>query len=73
MTQHEITRSLPLLNAAGELTEPGYADAWPYRKDAEEFARHICDNRGSRYATSPAYLSQILSLIRSVRKICAPK
>lgn len=55
------------------LQKPGYADAWPYRKDAEEFARHICDNRGSRYATSPAYLSQILSLIRSVRKICAPK
>jgi hypothetical protein len=25
MTQHEITRSIPLLNAAGELTEPGYA------------------------------------------------
>ena len=25
MTQHEITRSIPLLNAAGDLTEPGYA------------------------------------------------
>ena len=25
MNQHEITRPIPLLNAAGDLTEPGYA------------------------------------------------
>ena len=25
MDQHEITREIPLLNARGELTEPGYA------------------------------------------------
>lgn len=25
MDQHEITREIPLLNADGELTEPGYA------------------------------------------------
>lgn len=53
------------------LQKPGYADAWPYRKDAEEFARRICDNRGCRYATSPIYLKQILSVIQTVRKICA--
>lgn len=52
------------------LQKPGYADAWPYRKDAEEFARRICDNRGSRYATSPNYLRQLLLLITSVRKLC---
>lgn len=55
------------------LQKPGYADAWPYRKDAEELARRICDNKGSRYATDPNYLRQILSLIKSVRKICASK
>lgn len=47
-----------------------YADAWPYRHDAEEFARRICDNRGGRYATSPNYLHMMLSLIKSVRQIC---
>lgn len=52
------------------LQKPGYADAWPYRKDAEEFARRICDYKGSRYATSPDYLRMMLSLIKSVRKIC---
>lgn len=43
------------------LQKPGYADAWPYRKDAEQFARRICNTRGCRYATSPIYLKQILS------------
>ena len=52
------------------LQKPGFADAWPYRHDAEEFARRICDNRGSKYATSPDYLRQMLSLIVSVRKMC---
>ena len=52
------------------LQKPGFADAWPYRHDAEEFARRICDNKGSKYATSPDYLRQILLLIDSVRKIC---
>lgn len=52
------------------LQKPGFADAWPYRHDAEEFARRICDNRSSKYATSPDYLRQMLSLIASVRKMC---
>ena len=52
------------------LQKPGFADAWPFRHDAEEFARRICDNRGSKYATSPDYLRQMLSLIVSVRKMC---
>jgi len=52
------------------LQKPGYADAWPYRKDAEEFARRICDTKGSKYATSPDYFRLLLSLIKSVRKIC---
>ncbi|WP_028897830.1 glycoside hydrolase family 73 protein [Prevotella sp. HUN102] len=52
------------------LRKPGYADAWPYRRDAEEFARRICDSKGSRYATSPDYLRTLLSLIKSVRSIC---
>ena len=52
------------------LQKPGFADAWPYRHDAEEFARRICDNKGSKYATSPDYLRQILLLIDTVRKIC---
>lgn len=52
------------------LQKPGYADAWPYRKNAEEFARRICDNHGSRYATSPVYQQQLLLMIRNVRSIC---
>ena len=51
------------------LQKPGYVDAWPYRHDAEEFARRICDNKGSKYATSPDYLRQMLLLISSVRKL----
>lgn len=53
------------------LQKPGFADAWPFRRDAEEFARRICDARSSRYATSPDYLRMMLLLIKSVRQICA--
>ena len=52
------------------LRKPGYADAWPYRHDAEEFARRICDNKGSKYATSPVYQQQMLQMIKTVRSIC---
>ncbi len=52
------------------LQKPGYADAWPYRHDAEAFARKICDNAGCKYATDPNYLTTILSLIKTVRSIC---
>lgn len=52
------------------LQKNGYADAWPYRHNAAEFARRICDSKGCKYATSPTYLSQILSLITTVRSLC---
>ena len=39
------------------------------RHNAEEFARLICDNKGSKYATSPDYLRQMLLLISTVRKL----
>lgn len=51
------------------LQKPGYADAWPYRHDAEEFARRIADGEGCKYATDPFYASSISKLIRQVRKI----
>lgn len=38
------------------LKKPGYADAWPYRKDARQYVRKIVDNIGSKYATSPDYV-----------------
>lgn len=51
------------------LQKPGFSDAWPYRKNAEDFARRICDNKGSKYATSPDYLRQMLLLIANVREL----
>lgn len=48
---------------------PGYSDAWPYRKSATEYAKRICDNRGSKYATDPNYLKSMLSIIKDVQKI----
>ena len=50
--------------------KPGYADAWPYRKDAEVFAKKICDNVGCKYATAPTYLVNITSIIKTIRKCC---
>ena len=52
------------------LGKPGFADAWPYRKDAIEFARRICDGHGSRYATAPGYFAQMVGLIKLVNRIC---
>ena len=52
------------------LQKPGFADAWPYRHDAVEFTRRICDNRGSKYATSPQYFALLTSLIKTVLRIC---
>ena len=48
--------------------KPGYADAWPYRKDAEIFAERITDSKGCKYATDPAYLTTIRSISRTGRK-----
>lgn len=53
------------------LQKPGFADAWPYRHDAIEFARRICDGHGSRYATAPSYFAQLVSLIKTVRQLCS--
>lgn len=47
----------------------GYADAWPYRKDAREFARRIADNKGCKYATSPNYAAIMSAMIMSVERI----
>ncbi len=55
------------------LQKPGFADAWPHRHNPTEFAQRICDAQGARYATSPTYLTQLLILIQTVRKICAQK
>ena len=52
------------------LQKPCYSDAWPYRKNAEEFVRRICDSKGCKYATSPAYQQQMLQMIKIVRTIC---
>lgn len=52
------------------LQKPGFADAWPYRHNAVEFTRRICDNRGSKYATSPQYFALLTSLIKTVLHIC---
>ena len=48
---------------------PGYSDAWPYRKSAVEYAKRICDNKGSKYATDPNYLKSMLSIIKDVQNI----
>ena len=48
----------------------GYKDAWPYRKDPFEFAKRICDGVGCKYATDPAYLNIITSIIKTVKSKC---
>lgn len=52
------------------LQKSGYADAWPYRKNAIEFTRRICDGHGSQYATAPGYFAQMVGLIKMVNRIC---
>lgn len=49
--------------------KPGYADAWPYRKNAREFAKRIADNKGCKYATDPHYAETMEAMIRSVERI----
>lgn len=51
------------------LRKPGYADAWPYRHDAKEFARRLVDDTGAKYATAPNYASVMASLIDIVANI----
>lgn len=49
--------------------KPGYQDAWPYRKNAREFAKRIADNKGCKYATDPHYAETMEAMIRSVERI----
>lgn len=50
------------------LQKPGYADAWPYRKDPVEFVKRIQDDKGARYATAPNYVETMQSVFRTVEK-----
>lgn len=50
------------------LKKPGYADAWPYRKDARMFTKKIVDNIGPKYATSPEYYETMCKVISMVEK-----
>lgn len=49
--------------------KPGYKDAWPYRKDAREFAKRIVNEVGCKYATDPNYAKTMSAMIASVEKI----
>ncbi|HAT62247.1 MAG TPA: flagellar biosynthesis protein FlgJ [Prevotella sp.] len=49
--------------------KPLYADAWPYRLYAKEFAKRISDYKGARYATDPNYYKTLWSLINMVQNI----
>ncbi len=51
------------------LRRPGYADAWPYRHDAKEYARRLVDNTGAKYATAPNYAEVMASVIDRVERI----
>ena len=46
-----------------------YADAWPYRLRAKEFAVRISDLNGGRYATDPMYSRTMCRMIDIVSKI----
>lgn len=50
------------------LKKPGYADAWPYRSDPDKFVEKIQDCVGSRYATSPDYVTTMKKLFRMIEK-----
>ena len=44
----------------------GYQDAWPYRKDAKEYAKRVVDVVGSKYATDPDYASVMSGVIDTI-------
>lgn len=50
------------------LKKPGYADAWSHRNDPDKFVEKIQDTVGSRYATSPDYVTTMKKLFRMVEK-----
>ena len=49
--------------------KPIYADAWPYRLQAKEFAKRISDAHLARYATAPDYAVLMGKMIDSVKNI----
>lgn len=49
--------------------KPLYADAWPYRHYAKDFARRISDANGARYATDSNYYRTMCRMIDSVDAI----
>ena len=51
------------------LKKPGYADAWPYRKDAKQYVRRLVDNIGSKYATAPDYVATMDKVIAIVNNV----
>lgn len=51
------------------LKKPMYADAWPYRNDAKEYARRIVDGTGAKYATAPNYAQIMASIIDNIEAI----
>lgn len=51
------------------LKKPGYADAWPYRKDARQYVRRIVDGIGSKYATSPDYVQTMDKVFAMVENV----
>ena len=58
-----------LADHLGLLKKPMYADAWPYRHDAKEYARRIVDSTGAKYATAPNYATVMAAIIDNVAKI----
>lgn len=52
--------------------KPGYADAWPYRKSAFEFAKRISNGGACKYATDPNYYATMCAMIHSVEKYLYP-
>lgn len=56
-----------LLDHLRILKKKGYADAWPYRKDAKEYVRRIVDSVGSKYATDPNYVDTMYKVIEMVK------
>jgi flagellum-specific peptidoglycan hydrolase FlgJ len=48
-----------------------FADAWQYRKYPIMYLKHIQDNVGLKYATSPTYVKVMTSLIGTVEDITA--
>lgn len=51
------------------LRSSAYADAWPYRGDAKEFARRLVDSTGAKYATASDYAAIMAGIIDNVDRI----